>query len=304
MPYHDGERRVQERAGVREMASRIGGGIRAEVPDRAAAFLASRRMLVVGTTDGNGRPWASVLTGRPGFARAPDPGTVVIEAVLPPGDPVGGGIRPGSLVGTLAIDFATRRRARVNGVISCLSANGFTINVDQAYANCPKYIQRRADLDADENEPADALRGGAVRVGAVLAGDQVAAIARADTFFIATSAPASGADVSHRGGNPGFVRVTPHEIVWPDYAGNSMFNTLGNIDVNRRAGLAFVDFDSGHLLQVSGAASIDWYSAEIPAFPGAERLVRLRVERVVESKRRLPTGRHVIEYSSFNPVAR
>jgi len=78
--YHDGERRVQERAGVRELAARIGRSIHPTIPDRAAAFLAARRRLVVATVDGAGRPWVTILSGRPGFIEAADPGTLRIEA--------------------------------------------------------------------------------------------------------------------------------------------------------------------------------------------------------------------------------
>lgn len=301
-PYHEGERRVQERAGVREMARRIGRSIHPEVPDRAAAFLAARRMLVVATVDDDGRPWASIFTGPPGFVTAPDPRTVTIEAGLPRHDPAASGLRPGAPIGTLAIDLGTRRRARVNGSIRAADDERVTIDVEASYANCPKYIQRRTEADPYDAQDANrAARRAAVRFGRTLTTAQVAAIARADTFFIATTVPGAGADASHRGGNPGFVRVAPHSIVWPDYVGNSMFNTLGNIDAFPRAGLAFVDFEDGRLLQVAGSASIDWDPRHIAEFPGAERLVRMKVERVVESTRRLPAPLELVEYSPFNP---
>lgn len=289
---------MQERAGVRDMARRIGRSIRREVPDRAAAFLAAQRMLVVGTIDDDGRPWASILTGPPGFVTAPNPATLVIEAGLPWFDPAAPGLKPGAPIGTLAIDLGTRRRARVNGSIRSAIDDHVTIEVEESYANCPKYIQRRTEAGAGDRQEPDLA---AARRGRTLTTAQAAAIARADTFFIATTAPGAGADASHRGGNPGFIRVAPHEIVWPDYAGNSMFNTLGNIDAYPRAGLAFIDFDDGWLLQLTGSASIDWHSKGGPTFPGAERLVRLEVEQVVESARRLPAPLELVEYSPFNP---
>ncbi|HUF68453.1 MAG TPA: pyridoxamine 5'-phosphate oxidase family protein [Longimicrobiales bacterium] len=115
------------------------------------------------------------------------------------------------------------------------------------------------------------------------------------------SACSWGTDASHRGGNPGFIRVTPDEIVWPDYVGNSMFNTLGNIELYGRAGLAFVSFDDRTLLQVTGVASLDWTPRRVAEFQGAERIVRLEVEQVVESARRLPGPLELVEYSPFNP---
>ncbi|HUG61541.1 MAG TPA: pyridoxamine 5'-phosphate oxidase family protein [Methylomirabilota bacterium] len=302
MPYHEGERRVQERAGVREMAGRIGRSIRSEVPDRAADFLAVQRMLVVGTVDDGGRPWASIFTGRPGFVTAPDPGTVIIEAALPRDDPAAAGLRTGAPIGTLAIDLGTRRRARVNAVIRSAIDDHISIGVQESYANCPKYIQRRTETGADDAQAVDLpARQEAARSGPSLTAAQAGVISRVDTFFVATTAPGAGTDASHRGGNPGFIRVTPHDIVWPDYVGNSMFNTLGNIEVYGRAGLAFVGFDDGTLLQVTGAASLDWNPRRVAEFQGAERLVRLEVERVVESTRRLPSPLELVEYSPFNP---
>ncbi len=106
-----------------------------------------------------------------------------------------------------------------------------------------------------------------------LAEAQRAWIRRADTFFIATSHPEAGADASHRGGMPGFVRVEGDRLVWPDYAGNAMFNTLGNIALHPRAGLVFPDFEAGATLQLTGRAAVDWDRDRAGSFPGAERLV-------------------------------
>ena len=100
---------------------------------------------------------------------------------------------------------------------------------------------------------------------------------------IATAHPERGADASHRGGNPGFVRIVDaHTLLIPDYAGNTMFLTLGNIQANPRAGLLFVDFASGSLLQLSGTAEIGWDSAETALFAGAERVLRFIVTTAVE----------------------
>jgi hypothetical protein len=114
-------------------------------------------------------------------------------------------------------------------------------------------------------------------------------VAKSDTFFIAGAAPnagsdvAHGVDISHRGGRPGFVRVersaTCTLLTVPDFRGNFYFNTLGNIAANPRAGLLFVDFESGDLLTLTGAAQVIWDGPEVAAFTGAERLLRVQVER-------------------------
>ena len=74
-------------------------------------------------------------------------------------------------------------------------------------------------------------------------------IANADTFFLGTIHPSRGADASHRGGPPGFVRVDGNRLWWPDYPGNNMFNSFGNLAVDPSAALLFIDFDTGTALQ-------------------------------------------------------
>ena len=80
-----------------------------------------------------------------------------------------------------------------------------------------------------------------------------------DTLWIGSYAPGVGADTNHRGGKPGFIRVTsPTTIEWPEYRGNGMFFTSGNLEVNDRAGVTLIDFDTGSLIQMTGCAEVDW----------------------------------------------
>jgi len=122
-------------------------------------------------------------------------------------------------------------------------------------------------------------------------------IRRADTLFIATAypaapgddAPAHGVDVSHRGGKPGFVRADDDRtLTIPDFLGNFFFNTLGNIAINPKAGLLFIDFETGDLLYVACDAGIVWDEAEIEAFEGAQRLLRFHVRELRRVEASLP----------------
>ena len=126
-------------------------------------------------------------------------------------------------------------------------------------------------------------------------------ITSADTFFIATAyagdsvqaGRAAGVDVSHRGGKPGFVRLGEGGVLTvPDFTGNFFFNTLGNIAVNPRAGLLFIDFDKGDLLYLAVTAGILWDGPELSSFAGAQRLMRFKVQsmRLVESSLPLRWG--------------
>lgn len=290
--FHAGELAVQERVGVRDQAARVGGSIHGTVPPPAQAFLRERGFVVLGTVDAGGRPWASIVAGRRGFASAPDPLHVRLEAAPAPGDPLAQSLAAGRLAGLLAIDLATRRRMRVNGTLEHSPGDAIVIRVEQAYANCPKYIQRRSVEGEGPGAP-PRLVGRSAGLGEA----HRRWIRAADTFFVATANPGEGADASHRGGPPGFISAEGDRLVWPDYAGNMMYNTLGNIAAHPRAGVAIPDFRTGAVLQLTGRARILWDGGEMA---GAERRVELEVEDVVEIAGLLPTTGGV-EYSPFNP---
>jgi uncharacterized protein len=86
-------------------------------------------------------------------------------------------------------------------------------------------------------------------------------------------------DVSHRGGKPGFVRIDDDgTLTVPDFSGNCHFNTFGNLELNPRAGLLFVDFDSGDILYLTGTAEVIWEGTDVINYEGAERLFRFRLD--------------------------
>lgn len=288
--YHWGSLAVQERAGVRDLAEHVGRSIGADIREVAAAFLAQQPHLVVGASDGGGRLWASLLTGAPGFVRATGRRRIEVEGGLPEGDPLAGALATtGTAVGTLSLDPRTRRRMRLNGTLEA-TPDGFAVAAEQVFANCPKYLQKRRPLLRERTGSGVVSRGGVLTPG------QARAVRAADTFFIATTAGRDGADASHRGGLPGFVEVhSPAELSWPDYPGNAMFMTLGNLVADPRAGLLFPDWESGAVLQLSGRARTEFGA-------GGERRVRFVVESAVQS---LHPGRllwSAPEYSPANPA--
>jgi predicted pyridoxine 5'-phosphate oxidase superfamily flavin-nucleotide-binding protein len=279
LPFHPGELAVQERAGVRDQAARIGGSIHRTIPDPARRFLEDRSWIVVAGAGPDGRPWTSLLGGAPGFVRVLDAATIRIAAEPALQDPLGPALASSRFAGLLAIDLATRRRMRLNGRVDRDADGVLLLRSDQVYANCQKYIQRRP-----EPWPGPAPQRTAGH-GTGLSDAQREWVRRANTFFIATVNPGEGADASHRGGPPGFVAVEGDRLTWPDYAGNMMYNTLGNIAAHPRAGLLVPDFESGALLQLTGRAAIDWDPRRAAEVAGAERLVTLAVEQVVQLDR-------------------
>jgi predicted pyridoxine 5'-phosphate oxidase superfamily flavin-nucleotide-binding protein len=296
-PYHPGERALQERAGVREKVEQIGRRvIRGFMPDQHRELFAKLPFIVVGSLDAQHRPWASILVGRPGFMLSPDAQTLAIRAQAGFADPLRANIRPGAPIGLLGIELSTRRRNRMNGAITAVDQGGFVVRVGQSFGNCPQYIQARsAEFAAD---PATVVEPRPVCAeGAMLSGNAAALVQRADTFFIATASPATGdlpagIDVSHRGGKPGFVRVSEDDertvLTSPDFSGNFHFATFGNLALDPHAGMIFIDFTSGDLLSLTGEADVIWDGPELAAFAGAQRLLRFRVSEGVFIENAVP----------------
>lgn len=280
-PYHEGELEVQRRAGVTASAERVGRIVRREIPEVARAFAAAQRFVIVGAADAEGRVWATVLQGEPGFLSAPADDLLRVAAHPRPGDPLAASLHGQADVGLLIIDPATRRRMRLNGRARPYEPYGIEVATREVYSNCPKYIRpREVRLPGEGEEYFVVERGGALTAA------HEAWLAAADTLFIASRHPDAGADVSHRGGAPGFVRVrAPGRVAIPDYSGNMMFNTLGNLVADPRVGLLLVDFDGGGTLQLSGRARIEWDPAALAGFPGAQRLVEVVIDEVVKSQR-------------------
>ena len=290
-PFHPGERVVQERLGVRgaiePWARKV---VRPFLPDEFRTFFAELPFVVVAARDPEGRPWATVAAGAPGFIAAPDPRALVIGSGLAPGDALEKGLWPGADVGLLGIELDTRRRNRVNGRVRSHGKDGLWLDVDQSFGNCPQYISEREWRPAAG--PAEPPRRS---VRHRLDTRQVRWIADADTFFIATGHRGDGEDwsfgmdASHRGGPPGFVSVEDDcTLLIPDYAGNNHFNTVGNLLLDPRAGLLFVDFERGSLLQLTGRAEIEWDAEEVKRFPGARRLIRFHLDEAIELEAALP----------------
>jgi hypothetical protein len=287
-PFHAGEQDVQERLGVRDIEDWASKVVRDFMPEEHRAFYTSLPFLVVAARDDRARSWVTILSGPEGFITSPDAKLLALNASPVRGDALEDAFVPGADIGILGIELATRRRNRVNGqVVTENSLAKIAISVQQTFGNCPQYIRER-EWRRVEGEPA-----AAPAKSNSLTTLQRDWIASADTFFIASGyraqgeSAAFGMDASHRGGDRGFIRVdSENRLVFPDYAGNNHFNTIGNLVLDPRAGLLFVDFETGSLLQVTGRASIDWDSEAVVRIPGARRLVTIDIDEVIE----LPTA--------------
>jgi uncharacterized protein len=300
--YHAGEVAVQERAGERSIAARRGGMVGNHLVDGARAFLRHQGVAAVGAEAPDGTVSASLWTGAPGFLGSDDDGErVEVHSALHRTldvDPVRPIVHAGAPLGLLVIDLATRQRLRINGIVTRADALGVELRVRESFGNCNKYIQRRLRSD---DRPRDA-------VAPLTRGDHLDAehrefIARTDTAFVASIHPERGLDVSHRGGQPGFIWLEPDGTLrMPDYPGNSMFQTFGNFEVDPRAGLALIDFEQGRVLSITGTATTV-FGVEDPRHPsgGTGRYWSFTVERWIEYPLP-PTMRWaLIDRSPFNP---
>ncbi len=273
-PFHEGERAVQEQAGERNIAIRHGRLIADKIPKGARLFVGQQKHCVLGRSAPGGDIWASFVTGPQGFAQSDDEGRFVTLAI---GEGLreaskareGAAINVGDHFGLLFIELETRRRLRVNGRVTEIASGELRLAVDQAFPNCPKYIQRR-ELQGDGRATARSE----IITGTDWDGQLEDWVLTADTFFVASAYPGGNADVSHRGGKPGFLQIIDGVIHVPDYPGNSMFGTLGNFALNPRAGLVFVDFENSRQLQMTGRVELDLGAGKEP---GEERWWRFRL---------------------------
>ncbi|GAB4373347.1 MAG: hypothetical protein Kow00121_16500 [Elainellaceae cyanobacterium] len=302
-PFHAGELAIQARFGAQERMDKVGRRvIREFLPEQHQQFFTQLPYVIVGTVDVFGNLWASILVGEPGFISSPDDRTLQVAAQPLFGDPLATTLADGIDIGMLGIELHTRRRNRMNGTITAIHANGFEVKVGQSFGNCPQYIQARMyqlkEFDLTTPKPIHEITA--------LSAPERMAIASADTFFIATAyqdtaaGSARGVDVSHRGGKAGFVRIDDdHTLTVPDFSGNCHFNTFGNLELNPRAGLLFVDFEQGNLLYLTGTAEVIWEGAEVSTYAGAERLLRFHLEHGYRVEGSLPLRWSTPEFSPF-----
>ncbi|MFZ5620771.1 MAG: pyridoxamine 5'-phosphate oxidase family protein [Pseudomonadota bacterium] len=278
--WHPGELTVQARTGVTEKMAGLGPRlIRDSMPDPHRDFFTRLPMIIVGGEDGAGYLWAAPLFGEPGFIRAPSSYLLTITLTAPCPHPLFSQLRVNSRVGLLGIEFESRRRNRVNGYIVQRTRDQIDIAVQQSFGNCTRYIQRRQRRHNPQHENVSteiftnwnrSLRN---------------VITNADTCFIASACPGEhsennrGVDVSHRGGDPGFIRFDKQQrLLIPDYAGNNFFNTIGNLVVDSRVGLLFLGFTEGHIISLTATAEVLWKIDEPVLCGEHDRVIRLTLE--------------------------
>ena len=266
-PYHPGELLVKQHLGERSQADRNAPTILSGIPPTENHFLAQQTLVTISSLDADGQVWTSVLLGAPSFAHSPTPAVLhLATARLRPAGPdiVWANLAARPATSLLFIEFSSRRRYRVNGRAHAV-ADGWQIEIDQAFLNCPQYIQPQPDPRAVPAAPVPAIQS----AGTTITPEISAWITTADTFFFGSGSDRDALDTAHRGGPAGFVRVEEAgTLLVPDYVGNSMYNSLGNLALNAAAGLLFIDFAGARTLQLTGRAEVIWHLAGEEAATG------------------------------------
>ena len=302
--FHEGELKLQDQVGMRKQIEVMTKHLMHDfMLDQHREFFEGLEYIFLGTVDHEDLPHASIVTGRLGFVTTPDPKTLVIRTGLRDRLPAFGDVAVGKAVSVLGLDLSNRRRNRMNGLISAFDSTTISITVVQSYGNCPKYINLREIVGRD----VESLNG-EVSQRKTLNFDDIRFITAADTFFIASyvrdgsGAAYEGVDINHRGGQQGFVSVdSSTQITIPDYRGNNLFNTFGNLLLNSNTGLLFVDFETGDQMHLHGKAELIDDEDSVAAFPSALRLLRVQIKNVTRQSKATGLRWRFVETSPVNP---
>ncbi len=302
--FHDGELRLQEQTGMRENIAKVTKiMMRDFMTDQHRQFFEGLEYLFLGTIDQNGLPHASIVTGPEGFAHSPDPKTLMIQMSKRNEKAAFEGLAVGQAIAVLGLDLSNRRRNRMHGRITALSAHFITITVVQSYGNCPKYINLR-EISERSLMPNTAPH----KVQTILGPNDMDLIKNSDTFFIASyvqdgsGQSYEGADISHRGGKPGFVSVdSPTQLTIADYQGNYLFNTFGNLLLNPKAGLLFIDFETGDQLHIQGRAKLIEDPKLVASVEGAQRLLQIEIDSAMRQDSATSLRWRFVETSPYSP---
>jgi hypothetical protein len=298
--YHKGELEAQERAGERQMGERNGKAMTNQIIPNAINFIEKQPFFIISSQNNKGELFVSALSGEEGFLKVTSFVTIEINTQLinsNKADVFWSNIGEQTKAGLLFIEPSTRRRFRVNGTIE-QEKDLLRIVIDQAYPNCPKFIQQRHVLKTGKP-----LYDRLEERGHVLTPDLYEIIRKADTFFVGSANDKGEMDASHRGGAPGFVSIgTDGSLLIPDYKGNSMFNTLGNFISTPNAGLLFIDFENHRTLQLTGSVEIIWDQEDPQSISGGTgRFWKFYPAAWVLLENLKAFDWNFIDYSPFNP---
>jgi len=284
--WHPGELAIQARAGTDQKMAEIGPQfIREYMPQQHRDFFESLTQLFIGYRDHNSYCQSSVIFGTAGFIQSVNNTELIINTQAHMGDCLHDTLCIGDDVGLLGIEFHNKRRNRLNAMIIDISQKYIRIKVKQSFGNCPKYIQPKILM------PNQQYGQFSMSYATQLDEDDQRLIRQSDTFFIASHYAdgqeynSRGIDISHRGGEPGFVKISESGLLCiEDYQGNGFFNTLGNLLTQPIASLLFCDWYQGCVLQLLVTSEIHWHE-KVSTASSAHKTARTVTFKPLQIKR-------------------
>ena len=294
--YHAGQMEVQAEANTRPVADKLAHWV-----GPITEFMEVADLIVLATPSSDGRLHFTALGGRAPLIEVVGGASVALPVALPvamPGDSVP--------VGGLAIALAQRRRARLNGELTVGDDKTF-LDAEEAFTNCRKYVAPSEAMD-------NAMQIGPAKREAIALGDAWVrdVLSRAETCFLASVSPAGMPDVSHRGGPAGFIALDAANatLAWPEYVGDGMLKSAGNVRTNGQITLLVVDLPTGEALELTGRAVYETLMTRKQArtaglerhndpFPPQGRMT-MKVESCERLSKLMPARRLIADMAKLN----
>ncbi|EME48939.1 hypothetical protein DOTSEDRAFT_19432 [Dothistroma septosporum NZE10] len=328
LPWHAGEKRVAELMRTPPYDNPTVPALSPQLSNH----LQIAPLIAIGTLDKQGRPWTTLWGGRKGLSQPLGGGIVGIKTpVTGQHDPVveelfgkeatGAVVREegkGRMVSGLTIDLETRKRTKMFGRMiagalmkkddevtgteeSSVEAQ-LVLKIEQSLGNCPKYLNKKQIAMATANPKLE-------HESKRLSKDAAALLGKADMFFVSSAQHDQDMDTNHRGGPPGFLRLASNEepgavLCWPEYSGNRLYQTLGNLQVNPVAGLCVPDFETGDMLYVTGTTETLFGKNAAACLPRSNLCVKLTLIDARFVRQALPFRGVLGDSSPYNPVVR
>lgn len=329
IPWHEGEEKMHE---VTKVEKQDNPTFPCLVPG-AGQLLQMAPLLALGTVDDKGRPWTTVWGGEAPVAQPIGQSIIGIRTMVDSKtDPVVGllyGGRDdgevikeqgvGRMISGLTVHLEKRRRVKLYGrmVAGALGRIGgeddlhspvsvgqvqLVVKIEQSIPNCPKYINCKRIYPVLPEPKLISDR-------TILPQEALDLIAKADTIFISSSNRDRDMDTNIRGGPPGFVRVQSNDgsgatLVWPEYSGNNLYQTLGNLQTSPLAGLVVPDFETGNVLYVTGNTEVLVGKSAAALLPRSKIAVRIFLTGARFVQKGLPFRGDSLERSPYNPNVR
>jgi uncharacterized protein len=253
--FHRGELTAQARAGQMTEAAHLGPVVKPFLAEGGRALIVSARVAVATTIGADGAPELSLLaSGASTFGTLGSSGLTIPRSAVSPEDHLFDNLGRDRRIGLVYLDPSTRRRFRVNGEVVDYRCDPLEVSILEAFPNCKKYLVRQQLTTSAGIVRSVATWGPSVtRADATL-------LCQASLVFVGTANPQGQLDAATRSGDPGFIReITSGTFEIPDFPGNAMYQTIGNLLLEPRASIGFIAGED--FVVLTGLSTTHWEDA-------------------------------------------